>query len=178
MNEECHRFGLYASFKNTFVQEWQVGRESPETEPKKPLFSVTSSAGVEHQIMNKQIFKALGLNLDNLDPGGFISHKLALATGQFQKYREVLTDYSVRTYDVNLVRRKFAESYVRSTLLYGTNAECPSEAQNGKLAAIWYYFLRQMAPWGFSKQKTTTALITLNRNLQITIWTNILKRRR
>jgi len=149
MDEECHRFGLYVSFKKTFVQEWPVGKEKPETEPEKPLFSVISSAGVEHEIMNKQIFKALGLNLDNLDPSGFISHRIALATGQFQKYREVLTDYRVRIG----VRRKFAESYVRSTLLYGINAECPSEAQIGKLAAIWYYFLRQMSPGGFSKQQ-------------------------
>ena len=47
------------------------------------------------------------------------------------------------------------ESYVRSTLLYGINAECPTEAQIGTLSAFWYYSLRQMTPGGFSAVKNS-----------------------
>ena len=149
MDEECSRFGLYVSFKKTFTQEWPVGTSKPETEPDKPLFEITDSNGNNHQIMNKTAFKALGVTLDNTDPGGYISHRIAQATGQFEKYRKVLTDWKIKKW----VRKKFLESYVRSTLLYGINAECPTEAQIGLLASSWYYFMRQMTPGGFSHQK-------------------------
>ena len=115
MDEECSRFGLYVSFKKTFTQEWPVGTSKPETEPDKPLFEITDSNGNNHQIMNKTAFKALGVTLDNTDPGGYISHRIAQATGQFEKYRKVLTDWKIKKW----VRKKFLESYVRSTLLYG-----------------------------------------------------------
>ena len=105
-------FGLYVSFKKTFTQEWPAGNGEPETEPEKALFNVTDTKGTEHEIINKQSFKALGLTIDNRDPNGFISNRIALATGQFEKYRMVLTDCKIKKW----VRRKFAESYVRSTL--------------------------------------------------------------
>ena len=149
MDEECSRFGLYVSFKKTFTQEWPVGTKKPETEPDKPLFNIIDSNGNEHQIINKTAFKALGVNLDNLDPCGYISHRIAQATGQFEKYRKVLTDWKIKKW----VRKKFLESYVRSTLLYGINAECPTEAQIGMLSSSWYYFMRQMTPGGFSNKK-------------------------
>ena len=52
---------------------------------------------------------------------------------------------------------KFSESYVRSTLLYEINAECPTEAQIVLLASSWY-FMRQMTPGGFSNQQTDDGL--------------------
>ena len=73
------------------------------------------------------------------------------ATGQFQKYRAGLTDFQIKKW----VRRKFLESYVRSTLVYGINAECPTEAQIGLLSSFWYYSLRQMSPGGFSHRKNS-----------------------
>ena len=115
MDDECSRFGLYVSFKKTFIQEWPPGKDFPETEPDIPLFNITDSKGNEHSIINKTAFKALGVTLDNTDPSGYISHRIAQATGQFHKYRGVLTDYRIKIW----VRRKFVESYVRSTLLYG-----------------------------------------------------------
>ena len=149
MDDECARFGLYVSFKKTFTQEWAPGNSLPKTEPEKPLINIIDSKGTEHNIINKTVFKALGVNLDNTDPNGYISHRVAQATGQFHKYRSVLTDYRIKVW----VRRKFAESYVRSTLLYGINAECPTEAQIGTLSSFWYYSLRQMTPGGFSAVK-------------------------
>ena len=150
MDSECARFGLYVSFKKTFVQEWPVGKKGvPELVPDESAFTVTDTTGHDHDIIIKQKFKALGLNLDNVDPDGYISHRIALATGQFQKYRGVLTDFRIKKW----VRKKFAESYVRSTLLYAVNAECPTEAQIGQLSSAWYYFLRQMAPGGFAAKK-------------------------
>ena len=149
MDETCSRFGLYVSFKKTFTQEWAPGNNLPETEPETALINIVDSKGNEHNIINKTVFKALGCNLDNTDPNGYISHRVAQATGQFQRYRAVLTDYRIKI----SVRRKFLESHVRSTLLYGINAECPSEAQIGTLSSFWYYSLRQMTPGGFTAHK-------------------------
>ena len=67
MDKERSRFGLYVSFK-TYTPEWPVGKSKPVTEPEKPLFEITAS---------KKAFKALGVNLDNLDPNGYISHRIA-----------------------------------------------------------------------------------------------------
>ena len=56
------------------------------------------------------------------------------------------TDFRIKKW----VRVRFLESYVRSTLLYGINAECPHEAQINSLSAYWYRCLREMTPGGYS----------------------------
>ena len=144
MHEECARFGLYISFSKTFTQEWPAAGEELVTEPDTESFQVDGNS-----IMNVDKFKALGSSLDNTNPDGFVSHRIAVATGQFSKYREVLTDWRVKKW----VRIKFLESYVRSTLLYAINAENPHESQINSLSAFWYNCLRQMTPGGFSLKK-------------------------
>ena len=116
MDRECNRFGLYVSFAKTFTQEWPAAHQEITTEPNAESFSVNGNS-----IINKTVFKALGMNLDNTNPGAFVTHRIAVASGQFSKYRDVLTDFRIKKW----VRIRFLESYVRSTLLYGINAECP-----------------------------------------------------
>jgi hypothetical protein len=141
MDRECNRFGLYVSFAKTFTQEWPAAHQEITTEPDAELFSVNGNP-----IINKTVFKALGLNLDNTNPNAFVTHRIAVASGQFSKYKDVLTDFRIKKW----VRVRFLESYVRSTLLYGINAECPHEAQINSLSAYWYKCLRDMTTGGFS----------------------------
>jgi len=144
MHEQCQRFGLYVSFKKTFTQEWPAADQELVTEPDTESFRVDGNP-----IMNVDKFKALGLSLDNTNPDAFVSHRMGVATGQFSKYKQVLTDWRIKKW----VRIKFLESYVRSTLLYGINAENPHESQINSLSAFWYNCLRQMTPGGFSNVK-------------------------
>ena len=109
----------------------------------KSLFSIGESA-----IGRVTKFKALGQNLDNQDPNGYIKYRIGQATGQFHSKREMLTDHK------NLkkaVRIDFLESFVRSPLTYGVEGERPPIGQISLLSSFWSRSLSQMTAGGYSR---------------------------
>ena len=74
------------------------------------------------------------------------SNTIGQATVKFHSKREMLTDLK------NLkkaVRIDFLERFVRSTLTYGVEGECPTEKQISLLSSFWYRSLRQMTAGGY-----------------------------
>ena len=110
MEEEFSRFGLYISYKKTHNQELPAGNAKPEYEDGTVMYSVNGN-----EIKQKSNCKVLGQYFNNLKPkNGYLAYRLGQASGQFQKYKHVLCDWSVRI----PARIKFLEAFVRSTLLY------------------------------------------------------------
>ena len=100
-----------------------------------------------HDIKQKSNVKVLGQYVNNLKPkNGFLGYRIGQASGQFQKYKQVLCDWSVQI----SARIKFLEAFVRSTLLYGLVAEYPLEKDVTRITSFWYNCLREMSPGGFS----------------------------
>ena len=90
IDKTCKRFSLYVSFKKSFIQEWPAANDPVQNTPEEALFTVNGNP-----IVNKTKFKALGQVIDNQDTNGYISSRIAMATGQFRKYQHLLTDGKV-----------------------------------------------------------------------------------
>ena len=87
LNQECARWGLYVSFGKTYTQEWPAGNEKLQYTDES-LFSVDGN-----KIGDVTKFKALGQNIDNTNPEGYIRYRIGQATGQFNHKRHIFTHH-------------------------------------------------------------------------------------